>query len=346
MNADSNLTIAQWEARLAPFKKPQLGRSLFQLANSSLSFVGLWWLMVQSLEVSYLLTCLLAVPAAFMMCRLFIIQHDCSHGAFFRSRTANQLVGTVVGVLTMTPFDYWKRTHAIHHGTSGDLDRRELGDIVTMTVGEYLALSRWRRFGYRLYRSSPVLFLIGPLYQFVLKHRFPFDTPRTWRREWRSVMVTNVGLALALWGMSALVGWKVLLLVHVPIVMVMVSLGVWLFYVQHQYEHTYWARHESWDRLAASLEGSSFYDLPRILHWATGYIGYHHIHHLSSLIPNYRLPECQASVPELAAVPKLSIRESFGTPRLKLWDEDDRRLISFRELRRKVAGGEPEQLAA
>jgi acyl-lipid omega-6 desaturase (Delta-12 desaturase) len=331
--------LRQWNLWLAPYKGAQLGRSLWQLTNTSVLFVACWAAMYQSLEVSYALTLLLAIPAAFMMCRLFIIQHDCGHGSFFRAPWANRWVGSVIGVLTMTPYDYWRRTHNHHHATSGDLDHREFGDIDTMTVDEYLTASPARRLGYRLYRSAPVIFLIGPLYQFVLKHRFPSNAPRTWRREWLSVWATNVALVAAVGGMVSWLGWQSFLLVHVPLIMVMVSLGVWLFFVQHQFEKTYWEHHQSWDLLAASLVGSSYYDLPRWLHWATGYIGYHHIHHLASAIPNYRLAEAQANVPALAAVPRLSIRESLGTPKLKLWDEVNRRLISFRELRQMLRQG-------
>jgi len=313
------------------FARPKRGTAWGQLANSALPFVALWAAMAYTVVAgwSYGWTIALAVPASGFFIRLFIIQHDCGHGSFFANRKLDHVVGATIGVATLFPYGYWKKTHAIHHATSGNLDRREFGDVRTLTVREYKALPWRRRFGYRLYRSAPVLFLVGPMYQFVLKHRFPFDIPFAWKREWASVLWNNLFLALAGWGLLELVGWRVLLAVELPILIVSGAAGVWLFYVQHQFEDAYWERQERWDADEAAVRGSSFYDLPRWLHWLTGNIGYHHIHHLASKIPNYRLRECFESSPLLQRAPRLTIRESFRCARLKLWDEESRRLVPF-----------------
>jgi acyl-lipid omega-6 desaturase (Delta-12 desaturase) len=322
-----------WNALLAPYKGGELRSSLFQLLSTALLFVVSWTLMVQSLAVGYWLTLLLAFPTAGLVTRLFIIQHDCGHGSFFRSAAANRWVGATLGVVTLTPYQYWRRTHAIHHATSGDLDGREMGEINTLTVEEYLALSRWGKLCYRLYRNTAVLLVLGPLYQFVLKHRLPLDMPKGWRREWASVLGTDAALAMVLVVMWKTIGLGTFAAVHLPVVAISGALGVWLFYVQHQFEDTYWETHPQWDFHRAGLEGSSYFDLPPVLHWFTGNIGYHHVHHLSSRIPNYRLRACMEEVPELRHVTRLTLLGSLRCARLKLWDPERRRLIGFRELR-------------
>src|SRR4029079_13238321 len=248
--------------------------------------------------------------------------------------------GAALGVVTITPYQYWRRTHAIHHATSGDLDRREMGDINTLAVDEYLALSRWGKLCYRLYRNMFVLLVLGPLYQFVLKHRYPFDMPKGWGKEWRSVLGTNLALAAVLYLAHRTIGIGTLALVHLPITVISGALGVWLFYVQHQFEDTYWELHPDWDFHRAGVEGSSYFDLPPVLHWFTGNIGYHHVHHLASRIPNYRLRACREAVPELQHVTRLTIGSSFACARLKLWDPEQRRLIGFRELRKRRSARE------
>lgn len=329
MMADLSTT---WRKLLAPYKKPSLGRALFQLLNTVVPFALLWYLMARSLEVSYLLTVLLAVVIAGFYVRLFIIQHDCGHGSFFRSRRANHALGAALGVVTLFPYGYWRRTHAIHHATSGNLDERELGDIHTMTVAEYLHLPRWRRIAYRLYRNPFVLFGLGPAYQFILKHRFPFGIPWAWKREWRSVLLTNVAILAVGGGLGLAFGFWTVAIVHLTLVVVAGSAGVWLFYVQHQFEETSWDRAEAWDFYRAGVHGSSFYDLPRVLHWLTGNIGYHHIHHLASQIPNYHLAACFRENPSLQRVTRLTLRQSLRCARLKLWDEDRRALVGFGDL--------------
>ena len=320
---------------VAPFARPIRRRALAQLLDTILPFVGLWTLMAQSVyrDWGYLWTVLLAVPAAGLYVRLFIIQHDCGHGSFFADRKLDHAVGAAIGVATLFPFGYWKKTHAIHHATSGNLDRRELGDVATLTVREYRALPWRKRFGYRLYRSAPVLFLVGPIFQFLIKHRFPFDIPFSWKKEWASVLWNNLWIVVVGWGLALLVGWQTVLLVHVPIVVIAGAAGIWLFYVQHQFEHAYWERQERWNQDEAAVRGSSFYDLPRWLHWWTGNIGYHHIHHLASKVPNYRLRECFESSALLQRAPRLRFWESFHCARLKLWDEETKRLVPFSRLR-------------
>ena len=328
-----------WKKLLAPYRQPSLPRALGQLLNSALPFAAIWALMAWTLERAPIVSLLLAIPAAGLFIRLFIIQHDCGHGSFFRSANANHALGTALGILTLFPYGYWRRTHAIHHATSGNLDARELGDVVTLTVAEYRALSWWGRLRYRLYRHPVVLFGVGPVYQFVLKHRFPFDIPWSWKREWVSVLLNNLGLLAVGGGLCVRVGWKTFLIVEGAIVMVAGPIGVWLFYVQHQFEETYWDREDAWSFYRAGVHGSSFYDLPRWLHWWTGNIGYHHIHHLSSRIPNYRLRDAFVENPALQRVTRLTLRQSLRCARLRLWDEEARTMIGFRELAGRQAGG-------
>jgi omega-6 fatty acid desaturase (delta-12 desaturase) len=322
-----------WNGLLAPYMKSSYAKALFQLV-STLALYGIgWYAMYRSLAVSYWLTLALAIPTTGFLVRLFIFQHDCGHGSFFSSRRANDWVGFFLGVLMLTPYKYWKRTHAIHHGTSGDLDRRSFGDIETLTVKEYLALSKKQRLAYRVYRNLFVLLAIGPAFQFLIKHRLPIDIPRSWKKEWESVIWTNI-VALGLFALGWwLIGIKALLMVQLPITLFAGAAGMWLFYIQHQFEDTYWERHEEWSFHKAGIEGSSFYDLGAILHWFTGNIGYHHIHHLASRVPNYRLRRCYKDVPELHEVTILSIPKSFHCATLKLWDEDLGHLVSFRHVK-------------
>jgi omega-6 fatty acid desaturase (delta-12 desaturase) len=295
--------------------------------------------MLKSLPYGYWLTLLLAIPTAGFLIRLFIIQHDCGHGSFFLSQAANNTLGSILGVVTLTPYAYWQRTHAIHHATAGDLERRGYGDVYTLTVKEYLRLPPHKRIAYRCYRSPLILLGLGPAFQFFLKHRFPLDPPRSWKREWASVHQTNLAILTILLVMWQTVGWERFLLVQLPVFLLAGAIGVWLFYVQHQFEDTYWQNRSSWDYYTAGLEGSSYYALPKILQWFTGNIGLHHIHHMSSLIPNYRLQECLDENPEFRQVKQLTLGESLKCFSLALWDEEQRKLIRFRDLRLSRSAG-------
>ena len=333
-----NIDAAETAARvltqdLACYRSPNLGRSVVELLITIVPFALLWLMMWFALQIGYGLYLVLAVPAAGFLVRLFMIQHDCGHGAFFRHRLANDWVGRALSVLTLTPYDFWRRTHAVHHATSGNLDRRGMGDIDTLTVGEYRSLSRWGRMRYRIYRHPLVMFGIGPAYLFFLQYRLPIGLMRAGWRPWLSTMVTNLAILLLASIGFWIVGVVPFLLVHLPIMLIGASLGVWLFYVQHQFEDTFWAHDRVWSMHEAALHGSSFYDLPFILRWFTANIGMHHVHHLCSRIPFYRLPRALRHHPDLANIGCLTLGQSLSCVRLVLWDEAARRLISLRELR-------------
>ncbi|HLE85273.1 MAG TPA: fatty acid desaturase, partial [Thermoanaerobaculia bacterium] len=263
MREQPQTAAAHWNRVLAPYKQPDTRRAILQVLDTAIPFVALWALMLASLQISYALTLLLAVPTAGLLVRLFIIQHDCGHGSFFPSQRANHVLGGILGVLTLTPYRYWRRTHAIHHATSGNLDRRELGDVLTKTVGEYRSLGFWGRLGYRLYRHPVVLLVFGPAWQFLIKHRLPFDAPRSWKSEWASVLWTNLALAALVVTMAATVGFGPFLLVWTPVFILSGAAGVWLFYVQHQFEDAYWRDGQEWDYATAAVAGSSYFRLPK-----------------------------------------------------------------------------------
>ncbi len=317
---------------LAPYRVPSSTRGVFELTITAVPFALLWTLMWLSLGIGYWLTLLLAVPAAGLLVRLFLIQHDCGHGSFLRSRRANDWVGRVIGVLTLTPYDYWQYSHALHHAGSGNLDRRGIGDIDTLTVGEYQKLSRLGRLRYRLYRHPMVMFGAGPAYLFILRHRLPIGMLRGGWRPWLSTMATNAAIAALVAAMIWLVGLGPFLLVHLPITILAASIGVWLFYVQHQFEDTFWEHDPRWNFHEAAFYGSSHYDLPVVLRWFTANIGVHHVHHLCSRIPYYRLPRVMRDHPQLAAAKRLTLLQSLRCVRGALWDESAQRLISFGEI--------------
>jgi acyl-lipid omega-6 desaturase (Delta-12 desaturase) len=322
-----------WMPALSRYTAPSHLRSLIEILITAVPFVLLWIGMWACLRWSYLLSLAIAVPAAGFLVRLFMIQHDCGHGSFFRARLANDWVGRAIGVLTLTPYDQWRRSHAVHHASSGNLDRRGIGDITTLTVGEYLAASRVRRFAYRLYRHPLVMFGLGPAYLFLVRHRFPADVAlRSWR-SWLSPMATNLAIAVLAAAAISVVGVRGFLLVHLPITLLAASIGVWLFYVQHQFEETVWARAGAWTMPEAALHGSSHYDLPPVMRWFTANIGVHHVHHLCSRIPFYRLARVLRDHPDLTGVGRLTLPQSIGCVRLALWDEACGRMISFRQLR-------------
>ncbi len=324
-----------WTQILLRYREPSLWRSVAELAISFAPLAALWAAMWVAYSFGFWwLTLLLAVPAAGFLVRLFMIQHDCGHGAFFRHRLANDWIGRVLGVLTLTPYDFWRRSHAIHHATSGSLERRGIGDVDTLTVREYLALSRWGRLRYRLYRHPAIMFGVGPAYLFILRHRLPIGFMRGGWTPWLSTMATNAAAGAIVAVLIWLIGVGPFLLVHLPIMLLAATIGVWLFYVQHQFEQTMWATNETWNLQEAALHGSSYYVLPGILRWFSANIGIHHVHHLCSRIPYYRLPRVLKDNPELGNVGRLTLWDSIKCVRLALWDERAQRLISFRDLRR------------
>ena len=318
---------------LATYREASSSRGVVELAITVVPFVLIWSAMWAAMDAGYWVGMVLAVPAAGFLVRLFMIQHDCGHGAFFHSRRTNDWVGRIIGVVTLTPYDYWRRTHATHHATAGNLDRRGMGDVATLTVREYAALPSWRRLGYRLYRHPAVMFGLGPAYTFLCQHRLPVGLMCDGLRPWVSTMGTNLAIALVAAGMMWLIGVGPFLLVHAPIVLLAASIGVWLFYVQHQFEETLWEHDGDWSFHEAALHGSSHYDLPGVLRWFTANIGVHHVHHLASRIPYYRLPEVLRHHPELGDVGRVTLLQSLKSVRLVLWDEEKRRLVSFCEMR-------------
>ena len=319
---------------LARYRAPSPMRSIVELVITAGPLILLWLLMWATLDLGYWLCLLLAVPAAGFLVRLFMIQHDCGHGAFFHRRFANDWVGRVIGVLTLTPYDFWRRAHAVHHATSGNLERRGIGDVDTLTVHEYLALSRWGRLRYRLYRHPVIMFGLAPAYLFIVQHRLPVGLMRSGWRPWLSTSATNLAIAALVATMIWLVGIGPFLLVHLPIMLLAASAGVWLFYVQHQFENTVWAHDHGWNLQEAALHGSSHYALPSLLCWFTANIGIHHVHHLCSRIPYYRLPLVLRDHPDLDGIGRLTLLQSLRCVRLALWDEGRKRLVSFREVRR------------
>jgi len=323
---------AAWQRIVAKYQQPSNARALWQVADTLIPYALLWAAMYWSLRVSWWLTIPLAVLAGAFLVRIFIIFHDCGHGSFFTSRRANDVLGFVAGVLTFTPYYQWRFEHAIHHGTTGHLDKRGSGDIWTMTVQEYLEASRWRRFAYRLARNPVVLFLIAPLFLFVVVQRIPSTQGR---RERRSVWWMNLAVAGYVVTLSWVFGIKAFLLIQLIVTMTAGAGGVWMFYVQHQFEDAYWERGSNWNYTAAALQGSSFYKLPRVLQWFSGNIGFHHIHHLSPRIPNYNLQACHDADPLFQQIEPITFGASLKTLSLRLWDEQAKKLIGYRPMRQR-----------
>jgi acyl-lipid omega-6 desaturase (Delta-12 desaturase) len=318
-----------WRGVLDRYAEPRLDRSLFDLGTSVAPYLFILTAMFFAVRVSVLLVLVLVLPASGFLIRAFIVFHDCTHGSFLRSRRGNNLLGAGIGLLVWMPFRGWQHEHAVHHATSGDLDRRGIGDIKTLTVAEYRALAVWQRVGYRLFRNPVVMFGFGWLLVLVLKPRF---VPRGASRRIRtSVRGTNLALAAIVAGLCFLIGWRDYLLVQGPVFLVAGALGTWLFYVQHQFEDTYWQAHAHWRYDQAALAGSSYLKLPRVLQFFTGNIGFHHVHHLSVGIPNYNLQKAHEETEQLQAVPELTLREGLRATRLKLWDERNGRLVTFRD---------------
>lgn len=325
---------------VAKYARADYQLATVQISNTLIPYLGLWAVMIYLLlqGYPYWITLLLAIPAAGFLVRIFIFFHDCSHGCFFPSRAANRIFGYISGILVFTPFESWQHAHTIHHATSGDLDQRGTGDIWTLTVAEYLAASRLKRLTYRLYRSPVVLFAIVPAVLFLVVQRFA--GAKDGRRERRSVLLTNAALAAIVVVMAMTLGLQNYLLIQLPIIVMAASAGMWLFYVQHQYEDAYWVRHDHWDLTQSGLVGSSYYKLPKPLQWMVGNIGLHHIHHVRANIPNYHLQRCLNEVPALQAVPALTIRKSLKSLWLNLWDEQRQKLVGFRAIKGMARGGD------
>lgn len=327
-------SIAEWKAMVAKFQRPSVSRATWQVVNSIVPYAAIWVLMAWSLNhLPYWATLLLAVLNGLFVIRIFIIFHDCGHGSFFKSRKLNDIVGFVTGVLTLTPYHHWRWEHSLHHASCGDLERRGVGDIWTMTVKEYEESSTWRKFIYRVARNPVVLFGIAPVIMFMIYQRFP--NQKASKRENRSVHWMNAAIFLLHGLLIWAVGFQGWCLIQIPITVAAGAAGVWMFYIQHQYEDVYWEHHGEWDYTAAALQGSSFYKLPRLFQWFTGNIGFHHIHHLSPRIPNYNLEACHKSHEVFRSVKPITFFASLRALGLRLWDEENRQLVGFRFLRNR-----------
>ncbi|GGF60272.1 hypothetical protein GCM10011402_10340 [Paracoccus acridae] len=324
-----------WVRILARYREPSTARSILELLVTLVPFTLLWVLAWAAMSISSWLAVGIAILNGFFLVRLFCIQHDCGHASFFHSRRVQDWVGRCLGVLTLTPYDVWRRTHSLHHAQHGNLDQRGIGDVLTLTVAEYQARSRLGRLMYRLYRHPVVLFGVGPGYLFLLQNRLPLGLMAAGRRYWVSAMGTNAMIALVLAVMIWLGGMKPVLLIYLPTVLVAATIGMWLFYVQHQFEDTHWAKGDAWQVHEAALAGSSHYVLPAPLRWLSANIGIHHVHHLYSRIPFYRLPQILDDHAELAVAQRLTLRESLRSVNLHLWDDKLNRLTSFREAKRR-----------
>lgn len=330
-----------WRRIVAKYQIPSIRASVIQLVDTLLPLAAILTLMVWALDVSYLLVLALAVPGAGLLIRTFIIMHDCGHGSFLPSRRWNHVVGAITGVLTLTPYVQWRHDHAIHHANSGNLEGRGWGDITVYSVGEYMAMPWWRRLGYRLYRNPLILLGIGPFW-LPIRNRWPTPGEKTGRRQILSVLATDVVIVAVIVTLALAGALDEAALVYLPMVAMSGAAGIFLFYVQHQFEDAYWKPRENWDYAEAALQGSTYLRLPRVLQWFTGNIGLHHVHHLSPRIPNYMLQRCHDENPELRDVPTMTLRESFRTLGLKLWDEEANRMVGFDAVRaRRTAHRRP-----
>lgn len=320
--------------QVAPFEQSQTMKSVWQIINTLGPFFLLWYLAYISLSVSYWLALVPMVLAAGFMTRVFIIFHDCTHHSFFKNRKWNRIVGTITGVLTLFPYEQWGHDHAVHHATSGNLDKRGVGDIWTLTVEEYNAATIKTKIGYRLYRSPFVMFVLGPIWVFALRNRFNRKDAR--KKERNNLYLTNVLIVAVIALLCWAIGWQSFLIVHGTIFMVAGSIGIWLFYVQHTFEDSYFEPDQEWEYVLAAVEGSSFYKLPKLLQFLTGNIGFHHVHHLSPRVPNYMLEEAHKNTPPLENVPTITLATSFRSLKFRLWDEKTKNFVTFREAKKMV----------
>ncbi len=332
-SSSDHVREGSWARALAKYRHPSTARSTFEIVITTLPFIALWAATFLSIANGIWLGLLLTIPASGLLVRMFILQHDCGHGALFARRALNDWTGRVIGVLTLTPYDYWRRTHAVHHATAGNLGRRGMGDIATLTVREFRAL-RWNgRLRYWLYRHPLVMFGIGPAWLFIGQYRLPLGLMRAGLQPWASTLATNLAIAIPVITLIWAIGLTSFLLVQLPVTLMAATAGVWLFYVQHQFERTHWSDREHWNFHYAALHGSSHYDLPSLLRWFTGNIGVHHVHHLSANVPFYRLPEVLRDHPELRDIGRITFLESLRCVKLVLWDEESQQLVSFRRAR-------------
>jgi acyl-lipid omega-6 desaturase (Delta-12 desaturase) len=320
-----------WVKIIAKYRNPSLTLSWWQLANTFIPYVLLWGLMVWSLSISYWLTWVFIIPAAGFTIRLFIIFHDCGHGSYFKSQRMSDIIGYFLGVLTFTPYDRWHHAHSIHHRTAGNLDKRGTGDVWTLTVKEYLELPKKQQLYYRIYRNPFIMFGIGAALVFFLGNRFTRKNFTS--KERNSVYLTNLGIIILASILCYTIGWKAYLMIQFPVMYVAAVAGVYMFYVQHQFDEVHWSDEKNWDFKEVALQGSSFFKLPKVLQWFTGNIGFHHIHHLSFKIPNYYLEACHKESPVFQSTKPITLFRSFRTLRLRLWNEETRRLVGFRNLK-------------
>lgn len=339
MAKNDTAQLSNLKKSVAPFEKYDRKASIGQLINTLIPLVLFWTAAYLSLSVSFWLTLLFAIPTAGFVIRTFIICHDCCHGSFFKSRKANDIIGTITGVISLVPYRQWKHSHSIHHAGSSNLDKRGIGDIWIMTVKEYEEAGAWKRLYYRIYRNPLVIFVIGPIAVFVIQYRFNAKGAR--RKERMNTYLTNVSIAAIYGALIWAIGWQAFLLVQLPIVFISGFLGIWLFYVQHQFEDTFFEKEEEWSYVKAAVEGSSYYKLPKLLQWITGNIGFHHVHHLSPKVPNYNLEKAHNATPPLQHATTITIATSLKAIRFRLWDEENKAFISFKEMRSRQREPQP-----
>jgi len=332
MNSNTTETTPQsWQAIVSKYNKPRLSRSIWQLINSLGAYILLWVIMVQTLKVSFWITLPLIILASGLLVRVFIIFHDCGHGSFFQSKKLNTVVGKICGIMAFTPYVGWTDNHRIHHQTVGNLDKRGVGDVWTLTVKEYQEMKPGKRFIYRLFRHPIMMLFIGGPIWMVFASRFS-TRDQSWKQR-LDVYITNLIIAVLAIGASMLIGWREFLIIQAPVIYLATIAGIYLFYLQHQYDDVYWCRNEEWDYKKMAMDGSSFFNLPVILRWFSGNIGYHHIHHLGPTIPNYNLVKCHKQNPSLQNVKSISLFQSFHSLKLRLWDEAGQKIITFREMK-------------
>ncbi len=330
--AEIKEALKDWPKIVVRYSKPDSRKAIIQILNTFLPFIGIWILMYFSLQWSYLITLFLGLVNGFFLARLFIIQHDCGHQSFFGSKTVNNTLGFICSLFTSLPYRYWSRVHNYHHGHIGQLEHRDIGDINFLTVEEFRESSKWKRFAYRVFRNPFFLFILTPVIYVTISNRYPFFNFKGWGKVRRSQIWNNVALVALYLLLGWLIGWKEFFLIQVPVIVFFAIIAFWFFYVQHQHEETYMRWKNQWDFLLASMQGSTYYKLPKVFQWLTGNIGFHHIHHLNSKIPNYFLEKCARENPILQKfVPTITFKDSLSCIWNNLWDEQKKKMISFKE---------------